>query len=387
MKLWAKRLIVSVAGLAVVWMIGIAWAGQAAPQGGGQAAAKAPTAGETFKNVTTPTLKVLTVSDFLGAMGVVSAALGYDCADCHPSAGTDKVDWVFDTPKKKRARLMIEMVGAINKANFGGVQMVTCWTCHRGNDLPTTTITLDKLYGTPNDEKRDIILPAPANLGLPSATQILDRYIQAVGGAQRVAGLKSFIATGKSEGYGGLGGGGTFQIFAQAPDHRATVIEFKEHPERGKMAWTFDGKDAWMTSPRGLLGEFQLTGNDVDGARLDALLAFPGQIKTAMPNWRAGNLDIVHEKDVYVVQGSAPKGLLVTLYFDKQTNLLVREVRYTPTPIGRVPIQSDFDDYRDVGGIKFPFKYTYSWLDGRDSFELSDVKTNVPVDAAKFGKP
>jgi hypothetical protein len=125
----------------------------------------------------------------------------------------------------------------------------------------------------------------------------------------------------------------------------------------------------------------------VDGARLDALLTFPGQIKTAMPNWRAGNMDIVRDKDVYVVQGSNPKGLLVTLYFDKQTSLLLREVRYTPTPIGRVPIQSDFDNYKDVGGIKFPFKYTYSWLDGRDSFELTDVKTNVPVDAAKFAKP
>src|SRR5712691_4192388 len=119
MKLWTRRLIFAVAGMAVVWVIGVAWA--QAPAQGQAAAAKGPTAGETFKNVTTPTLKVLTVSDFLGAMGVVSAALGYDCADCHPSAGTDKVDWVFDTPKKKRARLMIEMVGAINKANFGGV--------------------------------------------------------------------------------------------------------------------------------------------------------------------------------------------------------------------------------------------------------------------------
>jgi hypothetical protein len=372
------------AGLLVVWVMVAGLTGHAAAQGQPAAAAKGPTAGEFFKNVTTPTLKVLTPSDFLGAMGVVSAALGYDCADCHPAAGTDKVDWVFDTPKKKRARLMIEMVGNINRTNFGGVQMVTCWTCHHGLDLPTTTIALDKLYGTPNDEKRDILVAAQ---GEPPATQILDKYIQAVGGAQRLAGLKSFIATGTSEGYGGLGGGGTFQIIAQAPDHRATLIEYKEHPERGRSAWTYDGKSAWMTSPRGLLGEFELTGNDKNGARLDAILSFPGQIKTAFTNWRVGPEDVLGDHDVYVVQGGTASQVLATFYFDKKSSLLLRIVRYTPTPIGRVPIQSEFDDYRDVGGIKFPFKYAYLWLDGRDSFQLSDVKVNVPVDAAKFAKP
>jgi len=87
------------------------------------------------------------------------------------------------------------------------------------------------------------------------------------------------------------------------------------------------------------------------------------------------------------VQGSGPRGFLATLYFDPQSGLLVRLVRYSASPIGRVPTQIDYSDYRDVSGIKFPFKYTFSWLDGRDVFQLTDVKTNVPIDAAKFGKP
>jgi hypothetical protein len=78
---------------------------------------------------------------------------------------------------------------------------------------------------------------------------------------------------------------------------------------------------------------------------------------------------------------------LATLYFDKQSGLLVRLVRYSRSPIGRVPTQVDYSDYRDVGGIKFPFQYTFSWLDGKDAFKLSDVKTNVTIDAAKFEKP
>ncbi len=90
---------------------------------------------------------------------------------------------------------------------------------------------------------------------------------------------------------------------------------------------------------------------------------------------------------VDIVQGTGPRGLLVTLYFDKQTGLLVRELRYSETPIGRVPTEIDFSDYREVNGIKMPFHLAYVWLDGRDSITLSEIKTNVPIDEAKFGRP
>ena len=116
-------------------------------------------------------------------------------------------------------------------------------------------------------------------------------------------------------------------------------------------------------------------------------MSFPGQIKQALTNWRVGTLDTIGDHEVYVVQGNGPRGFLATLYFDKDSGLLARVVRYSTSPIGRVPTQMDYSDYRDVGGIKFPFKYTFSWLDGRDSFQLSDVKVNAPIDAAKFGKP
>jgi photosynthetic reaction center cytochrome c subunit len=381
MKRWASRLMLVVSVGIGVWLIGGAMAGRAVAQA---PAAKTQTAGEAFKAVTTSTLKGLTVSDFLGSMGVMAAALGYDCADCHVAAGTDKADWVFDTPKKKTARRMVEMVANINRTNFGGAQMVTCWTCHHGRDIPATTIALDTLYGTPNNEKSDIVSPGE---GVPSAIQILDKYIAAVGGAQRLAGLKSFIATGSSVGYEGLGGGGSFQIFAQAPDKRTTQIVFKDHPERGDSTRVYDGKEGWIKSPRGLLPEYELTGSELEGAKLDAVLSFPGQIKQALTNWRVGSPDSIGDDEVDVVQGSGPKGLLASLYFDRKSGLLVRIVRYSASPIGRIPTQIDYSDYRDVNGIKFPFKYTFSWLDGRDRFQLNDVKTNVPIDPAKFGKP
>lgn len=366
---------------ALACLIGIAQVVPAPAQG----QPKGATSGEFFKNVTASTLKGLTPSDFLGAMGVMTAALGYDCSNCHPGAGTDAFDWVTDSNSKKRtARKMVEMVAAINKQNFGGASMVTCWTCHHGLDVPTTSITLDKLYGPPNDEKADLV---EAGQGEPPASQILDDYIQVMGGADKLARVRSFIATGHSEGYGGLGGKAAFQIFAQAPDRRGMWIHFPDHPDRGTSAWTYDGKTGWISSPRGFLGEYELTGNDLAGARLDSVVAFPGQIKSAFPAWRVGPEDTLNDRDVYIVQGSGPGGLLGTFYFDKQSHLLVRYVRQTPSPVGRVTIQQDFDDYRDVDGVKFPFKYSFLWLDGRFTALISDVKVNAPVEAAKLAKP
>ncbi len=356
---------------------------------------------QVFKNI--QALKGISVDDFLQTMGIMTAALQFDCADCHTNAGTNAVDWAADTPRKVIARRMVNMVAAINKTNFGGRQMVTCWTCHRNRDKPMTTPTMDIVYGMPALESDDVIQQIQ---GLPSADSILNKYIQASGGAQRLAGLTSYDARGTSVGFGGFGGGGDVEIVAKFPDKRATIILFKEATGRGDQIRAYDGTTGWVRTPLNVVGEFQLGGGDLDGARFDAQLSFPGQIKQILTNLKSGpptsitdlpapssqssleqNAVSVQEHNVDVVQGTGPRGLLVTLYFDKQTGLLLRELRYGNSPIGRVPTQIDFADYRDVNGIKLPFRITYAWLDGRDAIELREIKTNVPVDEAKFGKP
>jgi hypothetical protein len=356
---------------------------------------------EVFKNV--QVLKGVSVDDFLETMGIMTAALQFDCSDCHVGAGTDKVDWAADTPRKRMARTMVNMVTTINQTNFGGRQMVTCWTCHRNRDKPLVTPVMATIYGTPAFEPDDIIVQAS---GMPSPESILDRYIQVAGGAQRLAGLTSFVGAGTSVGFGGFGGGGEVEVVAKAPDKRATIILFKQETGRGDQVRTYDGRTGWLRTPLNVLGEFQLFGGDLDGARFDAQLSFPGQIKQILTNLKTGpptsitdlpapasqaslQKDVTSEQThvVDVVQGTGPRGLLVTLYFDKQSGLLLRELRYSNSPIGRVPTQVDFADYRDVSGIKLPFRITYAWLDGRDSIVLNEIKTNVPVDDAKFGKP
>ena len=356
---------------------------------------------QVFKNV--QVLKGIPVDDFLGTMGIMAAALQFDCSDCHVAAGTEKVDWAADTPRKQMARVMVTMVATINKNNFGGRQLVTCWTCHRNRDKPLVTPVMATIYGTPTVEPDDVIPQVP---GAPSAESILDKYIEAAGGAQRLAGLTSFVGKGTSVSFGGFGGGGDVELVAQAPDKRATIIIFKEETGRGDQIRAYDGRTGWLRTPLNVLGEFQLTGTDLDGARVDAQLSFPGQIKQILTNLRTGPpttiadlpaptsqsvlqqgvaLDQTHVVDV--VQGTGPRNLLVTLYFDRQTGLLLRELRYGSSPIGRIPTQIDFADYRDVNGIKFPFRITFAWLDGRDSILLNNITTNVAIDAAKFGRP
>jgi hypothetical protein len=337
---------------------------------------------DVFKNV--QVLKGIGVDDFLLTMGIMSAAVGSDCVGCHPSAGTDHVDWALDTPRKQTARRMAQMVTAINRDHFNGRQVVTCWTCHRGRDRPVTTMTLDVVYGPPTDEPDDVLSQAQA---VPSADQVLNRYLQALGGGENVGRVVSFVAHGKSAGYRGFGGSGVVEVSAQAPDRRAIHIAFPEYPDRGVSVRTYDGRTGWIATPLAVVPKYELAGSERDGARLDATLSFPAQIKQALTSLRVGPPSTIGDKDVTVLQGNGPNGTLATLYFDDQSGLLVRMVRHGRSPIGRVPTQVDYSDYRDVGGIQFPFHWTLAWLDGRDDFEFTDVKLNVPIDPARFGEP
>ena len=129
-------------------------------------------------------------------------------------------------------------------------------------------------------------------------------------------------------------------------------------------------------------------GGDLDGVKLDADLSFPGRIKQSLSDWRTGfPVTTINDRDAVVVQGRTAAGSRVKLYFDKESGLLVRQVRFTTTIVGVVPTQVDYSDYRDVAGVKMPFHWTVTWLDGRTTIQLAEVQANAPVEPAKFAKP
>jgi photosynthetic reaction center cytochrome c subunit len=392
-----SRMILAAAAGTVAWLVGLPLAAQQAAS-----PTRQQTSEQVFKNI--QVLKGIPVDDFMQTMGIMSAALGIDCSECHTGAGTVKVDWAADTPRKIIARKMVQMMTAINHDNFGSHQLVTCWSCHRGRDRPLTTPALEAVYGPGSEAMDDMLVQMP---GQPSADAIIDKYLRAIGGQERLATLKSFVGKGTSVGFGGFGGGGHVQIFAKFPDQRATFIDFPEDPQRGNSIRTYNGREGWNQSPLTVLTEYELAGGDLDGARIDALFSFPGQIKQALSDLRvslpvtisdlpgpssqtaqeSGAAAVVQDRLVNVVQGTGPRGSLVTLSFDQNSGLLVRMVRYGKSPIGRAPTQVDYGDYREVGGIKMPFRILYAWLGGRDAIQLSQVEINVPIDAAKFGRP
>jgi photosynthetic reaction center cytochrome c subunit len=174
-----------------------------------------------------------------------------------------------------------------------------------------------------------------------------------------------------------------FEVFARAPGQRTAIT----HTLDGDSITTFDGRAGWIAAPHRPVPVLALTGHDLDGLKLDAALSFPARIKEALGQWRAGSSSTIDDRDVNVVQGTGAAGAIATLYFDKASGLLVRQVRYAQSPVGRIPTQIDYADYRDVSGIKMPFQWTVIWLDGQDTVQLDDVRMNVTIDAAKFARP
>jgi len=353
----------------------------AAGLAGGQAPPeqKPPMAEEAFKNIRV--LRGMPADEFMGTMGVFSAALGISCEDCHGSGDTNWERYALDTsPRKTTARRMVQMMASINQGSFGGRQVVTCYTCHRGSTRPRVTPSLAALYSpTTADESDDVIAPGA---GQPSAEQILDKYIQAIGGPQRLAGLTSVVGKGTSAGYGPEGTR-PIEIFAKAPGLRTTII----HTLDGDSTTAFDGRAGWIAAPHRPVPVLPLTGSDLDGVRLEAELSFPARIKETLGMWRVGLASEIDDRAVRVVQGSRAAGALATFYFDNESGLLVRLVRYATSRVGRLPTQIDYSDYREVSGIKIPFHYKVTWLDGLEDVSLTDVQVNVAVDAAKFAKP
>jgi len=358
------------------------------------AAPKQPMAEDVLKNV--QVLKGIPLDEFMGTMGFFAAALDLNCIDCHVPEATgtgggagDFARYADDTPMKVTARKMVLMDRAINKNNFAGQEMVTCYTCHRGSERPLIKPSLAEQYGTvpdidPNDVESDGKANAP---GAPSADKILDKYIEAIGGAQRLATLTSFVAKGTYESFETADAKVQAEVYAKAPNQRMTVAHI--HAEGGfkDSTTTYDGQNGWVFARTTTVPLLALTGGNLDGAKVDAELSFPGGIKKdlANPNANYPETDI-DGQPVSIVGGTVGK-TLVKLYFDKKSGLLVRQVRNANTIVGPNPTQIDYSDYRDVSGIKMPFHSVVSWTDNRITWDFTDVQLNVPIDPAKFAKP
>jgi hypothetical protein len=344
----------------------------------GQAAPQTPLISDNvFKNV--QVLKGIPVDEFMDTMGMFAASLGYDCVSCHsPGIYENRAAFAESTPLIQRARQMIVMMNTINKNYFGGQPRVSCFTCHNAKNRPEYIPNLALQYGELVDDPNSIrVFPDDR----ATVDQVFERYVQALGGAERLASLTSFVARGTYEGFNTGGNQFPIEIAARAPDRRTQVVRTPE----GNAVKTFDGSSAWAAEGWRPLPLLMLTGGNLEAARLEAMIAFPTNIRRAFTQWQvAGTL--IDDRPVQILQGANAGQLPVNFYFD-ESGLLMRVVRWNRTAVGTVPMQMEYADYRDVAGVKLPFHIVLTWTDGQNTIVLNDVQPNVAIDAARFSRP
>src|SRR4026207_1843910 len=171
---------------------------------------------QVFRNI--QVLKGIPIDTFFDVMGMFASSMGEDCTFCHLKQSVfDHNAFGEETPRIRRARQMIAMMNTINEANFGGRKMVTCFTCHRGNNTPVNSPKLALQYGEPEDDPNVMNFPAETNI---TADQIRDKSLQALGGTAQLAGIASFTATGTYSGFDTDHKEVPVVIFAKAPNQR-----------------------------------------------------------------------------------------------------------------------------------------------------------------------
>ena len=252
----------------MLWLLGVALTFAQGP-----AVERAPMAEEVFKNV--QILKGIPVDQFMGTMGFFSASLGLNCTDCHTEkSGGDWARYADENPRKQTARRMMQMVSSVNQMYFGGRQVVTCNTCHRGTTRPNVMPSLDLLYSSPPPEEPGD--PIQQASGQPAADQILDKYLRAVGGPERVAAFTSFTGKGNYSAYDDAEKS-PFEMYARGPSQRAITA----HTPSGDTTWTLNGNSAWVAAPATdkPVPVLPITGPELDGVKLESEVFFPARIE------------------------------------------------------------------------------------------------------------
>jgi photosynthetic reaction center cytochrome c subunit len=386
----------AMAVIAAVWPAGLL----AQPPAAG--APQGPTAGETFKNI--QVLKDLPASQLHDVMVFYEATMGGNCQACHVRGANGEMAFEKDdNDHKVAARKMVQMVRAINATHFNGEERVTCATCHQARREPSPVpplalfFTADQLAAQqarpsgPPPAAPGAAGPPPAaraqgpgpgaggRPGRPTETvdQILDKYVQALGGRDAIARAATRTRRGTLTNRAGQvskatvedGAAGQFRLTLDGPPPSA----------RGT-----DGTTAWaQNGPR----VRDLDGVEAANVMLLADLASPLTIKDRYTALAAQAYTRIAGHDVVVVQGRRPGLGSETLMFDRASGLLVRRMVRLKTPAGDLPVQIDFADYRPVDGLQAAFEVRVADWESVSALTFSEVVLNQPIAASRFARP
>lgn len=326
---------------------------------------------DVFKNV--QVLQDVPASQLIPAMEFISSSLGVECNFCHVEGHFEK----DDNKPKRTARNMMKMMFALNKNNFDGQREVTCYSCHRGARDPLSIPVADTDLSRTSNGGDSGAPMLPGNL--PTISQLLENYVNALGGASFVGAITARIEKGTAILQGGHPV--SMEIFTQTPEKQAIV----RHLPGGDSSTVFDGQAGWFAFPghpvRAMLGA------DLEAAGVDADLQFPLHIRQYYRELRIEYPEIISGREAYVLYAVREGQPATKLYFDEQSGLLLRVVRYAESPLGLDPAEIDYADYRAVDHLKVPFRVTFSQPGSTTIFEIENVQQNVAIDSARFIKP
>jgi photosynthetic reaction center cytochrome c subunit len=347
------------------------------PSASAQAANAPPqtkTTEQAFKNI--QVLKGLPADQLIPSMQFISASLGVECDYCHVQNAFDK----DDKKPKPIARKMIQMMFAINKDNFEGHREVTCNSCHGGSPHPAgiPAIGGEEARLTQHDHAVRSSSEGTDSGKPESADPIVEKYLAAVGGSEALQKISSRVEKGSA-----IMGGHPLpiEIYAQAPDKRVSVT----HLPDGDIITAYDGHTGWLGNPG--RPPRPMGKSESEAARLDADMSLAAHIKAIFPELKVAPAEKVGDHELTVVRGLREGLPPVKLYFDPQSGLLVRMVRYNDSPLGLNPTQIDYADYRDAGGVKIPFRWIIARPSGSFTIQVEQAEQNVPIDPGKFAPP
>jgi len=342
----------------------------------GSAGAQAPeskTAEQVYKNI--QQLKGTPADQLNAAMQFIAVSLGVECESCHV-AGKYEAD---DKNNKKTAREMLAMTASINKDSFRGQRQVTCYTCHRGSLRPVSVPPVQDSDTPPRPATPPVPPAAAAPAPAPTVDDIIAKYLTAVGGADAMKKIASRTMKGTLM---AMGSETAIDLYTKAPNKRLSV----SHMSPTSDSFTaFDGTAGWLGTTGGQAREMSPT--EAFAASLDADFYLVAHLKELFPQLRRGRPAEVGGAMCETLSGTRPGQPAVVFYFDRDTGLLLRMARSADTPMGRMPTEIDYADYREADGVKTPWRWTLARANGRFTIQLKEVKNNAAIDDAKFGKP
>lgn len=326
-----------------------------------------------LKNV--QVLKGMSPAELIRAMQFMSVSLGVNCHFCHVFKADGAADFANDEKQeKKTGREMIRLVVDTNAKYFNGNTVVSCNTCHRGNTEPVNVPVLPVSAPQPRPEAPSAT--AAEKPAMPSRDDIVSRYAKALGKIDQKA-----ISSIELKGTRDMANGSAPIDVLMAGDRIRVATTMPE----GEMVNVVTPEGGWARDPRGTraMPPMQLSGARavVDALRLPLPADIPAEARVGK--------DRVGDREAWVLTSPYATTGRQRLYFDAGTGLLVRRLTITSTPVGRIPQQTDFDDYRDVGGFKLPFTVRFDSVDRAASrvVHYTEIRPNATIDDKVFVQP